>query len=132
MFIETRSRAPRDFYIKKTDAERHGYTRGCAGCSSWFRGLGRQPHTEGCRERFRKLMQDEAKVKLAQSRKEEFEEKEATKKKRKAAKKEDKARRKRDAEEDTGDGERAGQENEESDEEVKKGRRRRRRTTRSV
>ncbi len=49
--IQTRKMAPRDSYIKKDDAEKHGYTRGCGGCSSWFRGLGRQPHTEACRER---------------------------------------------------------------------------------
>ena len=49
--IETKNKAPRDFYIKKEDAEKHGYTRGCGGCSSWFKGLARQPHTENCRER---------------------------------------------------------------------------------
>ena len=51
-----------DFYIKKEDAEKHGYTRGCGGCSSWFRGLARQPHNEACRERFRNLMKEDAKV----------------------------------------------------------------------
>ena len=44
------------------DAERHRYTRGCGGCSNCFRGLARQPHTEACRERFRNLMAEEAKV----------------------------------------------------------------------
>jgi hypothetical protein len=39
--IETRRKVPREFYIKQEDAEKHGYTRGCAGCSSWFKGLGR-------------------------------------------------------------------------------------------
>ena len=95
VFIETRARVPRDFYIKKTDAERHGYTRGCGGCSSWFRGLGRQPHTEACRERFRELMREEAKVKLAQSRRQEFEEKELEKKRRKEERKQEKAQKKR-------------------------------------
>ena len=32
--VDTRSKAPREFYIKKEDAERHGYTKGCGGCSS--------------------------------------------------------------------------------------------------
>ena len=45
VFVDTRDRIPRDFYIKETAAEKHGYTRSCTGCSSWFRGLGRQPHT---------------------------------------------------------------------------------------
>ncbi len=31
VFVDTRERAPREFYIKKSDAERHGYTRGCEG-----------------------------------------------------------------------------------------------------
>ena len=46
VFVNTREKEPREFYISKADAEKHGYTRGCGGCSSWFRGLGRQPHTE--------------------------------------------------------------------------------------
>ena len=51
VFIETREKPPREFYIKKTDADRHGYTRGCGGCSSWSRGLALQPHTEEGRNR---------------------------------------------------------------------------------
>ena len=43
-------------------ADKHGVTRGCAGCSSWFRGLGRQPRSEACRERFRDLLRDDARV----------------------------------------------------------------------
>ena len=46
VFIETKERAQREFYIRKADAEKHGYTRGCQGCSNWFRGLGRQPYSE--------------------------------------------------------------------------------------
>ena len=87
VFVETRSKPPRDFYIKKTDAEKHGYTRGCAGCSSWFRGLGRQPHTEACRERFRGLMQDEARVQLAKTKRQEFEEAQLQKRRRKEERK---------------------------------------------
>ena len=59
VFINTRSSAPRDFYISQEDARRHGYTRGCGGCSSWFRRRGRQPHSEACRERMRGLMRDD-------------------------------------------------------------------------
>ena len=68
VFVNTREKEPREFYISKSDAEKHGYTRGCGGCSSWFRGLGRQPHTEQCRKRFEELMKDEAKVKNAKRR----------------------------------------------------------------
>ena len=51
VFIETKSKVPREFYIKKEDLEEHGYTRGCGGCSSVFRGLARQAHNDVCRER---------------------------------------------------------------------------------
>ncbi len=64
---------PREFQIRKEDAEKHGVTRGCGGCNSWFRGLGRQPHTDGCRERFRQLMEDEARTKLAEQKLKEYE-----------------------------------------------------------
>ena len=73
--IKTKESAPREFQIRKEDAEKHGYTRGCPGCSSWFRGLGRQPHTEKCRSRFGEMMKEDARVKNARKRKEEFEEK---------------------------------------------------------
>ncbi|MEC8428647.1 MAG: hypothetical protein VXZ35_09485, partial [Pseudomonadota bacterium] len=83
IFIETRERAPRDFYLTKKEAEKHGYTRGCGGCNSWFRGLGRAPHTPACRERFRTLLREDAKVKSAEARKKEFEEREGDRKRRK-------------------------------------------------
>ncbi len=92
VIIETRQKAPRDFYIRKEDAEEHGYTRGCQGCSSWFRGLARQPHSEACRARFENLLKDKAKVKNAKDRKRDFEEKEMEKKRRKDEKKEQKKR----------------------------------------
>jgi hypothetical protein len=69
IIVSTREKAPMGFYIKKEDAEKHGYTRGCGGCSSWFRGLGRQPHNERCRERFWDMMKEDAKVKNADERK---------------------------------------------------------------
>ena len=67
---------PREFYIKKEDLEEHGYTRGCGGCSSVFRGLARQPHNEACRERLRSILKEGAKVKNAVGRRKDFEEKE--------------------------------------------------------
>ena len=63
--IITKRQVPREFYITKKDAENHGYTRGCPGRGSLFRGVGEQPHTAECRERFRKLMSDDARVQLA-------------------------------------------------------------------
>ena len=100
VIIETRKRAPRDFYISKEDAEKYGYTRGCGGCTSWTRGLARQPHTPECRERFRKAMADDAKVKGAQERKREFEEREIEKRRRKDERKERKKREREENEED--------------------------------
>ncbi len=64
VFIDTREKAPREFHIRYKDGENHGWTKGCGGCSSFFRGLSRQPHTEACRDRFRQLMKDDAKVKF--------------------------------------------------------------------
>ena len=78
--IQTRDRAPRDFYITLKDAEKYGYTRGCGGCTSWFRGLARQPHTEACRNRFRELLKGDARVRLSENKKREFEEKELRRK----------------------------------------------------
>ena len=84
--IETSEKVPREFYIKKSDAEKHGYTRGCGGCASWFRGLARQPHSEDCRQRFRELMKEDARVVNAEERRKDFEKRELekTKGKRKA------------------------------------------------
>ena len=81
VFVNTREKEPREFYISKEDGEKYGYTRGCGGCSSWFKGLGRQPHTEACRERFKELMKGAAKVKNAEKRKKEFEERVTKRKK---------------------------------------------------
>jgi hypothetical protein len=92
--VDTRAKAPREFYISKEDVEKHGATRGCGGCSSIWRGLGRQPHTEACRERLRGLMKDGAKVKNTEARKKEFEEKVLEKKRIKDDKREEKKKRK--------------------------------------
>ena len=58
VFIETKEKAPREFHIRKEDAEKHCYSRGCGGCSSWLKGVGRQPHNEKCREEIKELLKD--------------------------------------------------------------------------
>ena len=73
--ISTRRVPPRSFQIRKEDAEVRGYSRGCAGCSSWFRGLGRQPHTAECRARFAEILKDDAKYQNAEKKRVEFEDK---------------------------------------------------------
>ena len=90
IIIQTREKAPREFYISKEDCEKHGYTKGCPGCSSLKFGWARQPHKNECRERFRSLLKDEAKVKNQEARKREFENKVIEKSMRKAEKKEEK------------------------------------------
>ena len=71
----TRKVPPRAFQIRKSDAEIHGYTRGCPGCTSWFRGLGRQAHTPECRDRFANLLKDDVRFQKAEAKRVEFEEK---------------------------------------------------------
>ena len=34
VFIDTKSKVPREFYISQEDCEKHGYTRGCGGCNT--------------------------------------------------------------------------------------------------
>ena len=91
--IKVREPPPRAFQIRKEDAERHGYTRGCGGCSSWFRGLSRQPHTPECRRRFADLIGDEARFHNAEKRKQEYEEKMRRKKVKKEEREEDRKRK---------------------------------------
>ena len=38
IFIETRSKIPKEFFISYEDAEKYGRTRGCPGCRSWDEG----------------------------------------------------------------------------------------------
>jgi len=94
--IQKKYVAPRTFRITKADAEKHGYTRGCAGCSSWFRGLARQEHHKDCRERFEEAMKSEAKVVRAKVQKEEFVRRVA---KRRNQSEEDDAKRRKNVEE---------------------------------
>ena len=95
VYVDVREKVPRDFYITKkvVDELGLGYTRGCGGCNSWFRGLGRAPHTTECRERFRRLLAENAKVKSAEARKREFEEREADKRRKKEERKNKKRER---------------------------------------
>ena len=83
MYIDVRSAPPRDFPISKADGEKHGFTRGCGGCSSWFKGLGRQKHNDACRERFRELLKEDKKMKNYEERLKEFEEREEAKRQKK-------------------------------------------------
>ena len=75
VLIETRSKVPREFFIKKDDLDEHGYTRGCGGCSNVFRGLARQPHNDMCRGRLRGILKEGAKVRNAEARKQKIENK---------------------------------------------------------
>ena len=34
--VNVKHTPPREFQIRKSDAEQHGYTKGCPRCSSWF------------------------------------------------------------------------------------------------
>jgi hypothetical protein len=104
--LKAREPPPRAFQIRKEDAERHGYSRGCAGCTSWFRGLGRQPHSPECRARFEGLLKDDARFQNAERRKAEYEERVKERAAKKARKEEERGqRRPREAvEADAGDG----------------------------
>ena len=111
--INVRQPRPRDFHIRKEDAEKHGYTKGCSGCSSWFRGLARQPHSNACRERFRELLKGDAKMKNAEKRKQEFDEKVAKKVAKKEIKQAEKERKRRQEDQGGRDQEQLGQEGDE-------------------
>jgi hypothetical protein len=87
--IKTKRKVPRNFYIYKRDADKYGFTRGCRGCESWFKGLSREPHSDACRARFAELMKEDIKVKNQAERKRIFEEEE----KERAEKKEEKKKK---------------------------------------
>ena len=75
VFINTRERALKEFFTQDKDLKDHGYARGCPGCNSIARGTTRQSHNPACRARFEALLRDSAKVRNAQKRKQEFEDK---------------------------------------------------------
>ena len=58
-------------HLRRADFERHGYTDRCAGCSAILRGLHVQPHSDQCRQRIEKLLEDDVRVKNAKVRLEE-------------------------------------------------------------
>ena len=60
-----------------------------------FRGLARQPHNDGCRERLRTILKEGAKVKNAEGRRQDFEKKELEKKRKKEEREEDRREGKR-------------------------------------
>ena len=60
-----------------------------------FRGLARQPHNDVCRERLRGILEEGAKVKNAEGRRKDFEDKELEKKRKKEEKREDRREEKR-------------------------------------
>ena len=96
VFVNTRESAPREFHISKKDADKHGYIRGCGGCSSFTRGLGRQSHMDECRERFIQAMCQDAKVRNSEVKRREYEERQGVNRKKKEEEKEQsKLRRKR-------------------------------------
>ena len=97
--VNTRQVPPREFYIQKKDLEKHGHTRGCAGCRTMIQGGTRQAHTTECRERFRRVMQDDGKVQKMHEKRKEYEER-MTKKEDKRKKKEEERGTKRRAEHD--------------------------------
>ena len=69
IYVDTKKRPPREFYIKPEDIEKHGKTRGCPGCSKYMGGSSATSnHTGDCRERFRVLLRDNARVINAEKR----------------------------------------------------------------
>jgi hypothetical protein len=91
--IKTRQVAPRALQIRKKYSEKNGDTRGCGGRSSWFRGLGRQPHAPQCRARFEELLKSDARIQDAERRKAEFEDKMREKAAKKTRRQEERAQR---------------------------------------
>eukprot|EP00973_Karenia_brevis_P009337 1263725-Karenia_brevis.AAC.1 len=58
------------------DINTHGPTGGCPGCRAARRGQAYQYHTEECKKKFEKAMEEQAKVKAYKARMKEFEERE--------------------------------------------------------
>ena len=62
IIIDTSDKPPRDFHIKYEDVVKHGVTRRCGGCSSYWKGRPKQGHIPKCRERFREILRDDERV----------------------------------------------------------------------
>ena len=108
--VNMREQAPKEFYIRRKDVEEHGITKGCAGCRTMFHGGTRQNHTAECRERFRQILQHDARVQRMADKRKEYEEKAAEdaqkKQEKKKRREERKAGKKRAAEDGDLDAER--------------------------
>ena len=68
ILVRGREFAPRSFYFRPKDFEKHGFTDRCAGCEAIIRGLRIQPHAEHCRRKMEKLLEDNIRVKNAKVR----------------------------------------------------------------
>ena len=99
VFVETREKVPRKFYISYQDIQEHGGTPRCKGCYNMARGMSNPGHTEECRSRFEELLKNKEKVKNAKRRREEFEEKEMQ---RRSKLEEEEKKRKEDKKEEEG------------------------------
>ncbi len=63
---------PRSFRTKDEDYQRHGYSRGCAGCKALLGNTTRQKHSEACRRRMTEALAGQRRVTEAQERKKRF------------------------------------------------------------
>ena len=73
VYVDVREKTPRDFGITWQVIKDNHPTAGCAGCWSRWNGLAFQPHSSKCRERFREIMKDTARVKNAEKRRAAYE-----------------------------------------------------------
>lgn len=73
VYIQIQEKPPRDFQIPLDVIKDNRPTVGCAGCWSKWNGRAFQLRNAACRERFREIMKDTARVKNAARRMEEFE-----------------------------------------------------------
>ena len=55
-------------HLRRADFERFGFTDRCPGCSAIIRGLKPQPHSEQCRRRMERLLEDDVRIKNAKAR----------------------------------------------------------------
>ena len=58
---------PRAVYLRRTDLEKHGFTRDCPGCRAVLRGAPRMPHSAGCRKRMTEAMAGDPRIKRAEA-----------------------------------------------------------------
>ena len=90
---------PRAVYLRKTDLEKHGYTKDCPGCRAVLRGAARMPHSAGCRKRMSEAMAGDPRLKRAEAKKNEFLDKTLEREDRKRKEKEEEEKTKKVEEE---------------------------------